>query len=97
MHKNMSAVRCALLGMAVLLTSGTAALADPTMLVCDLQIDPAFGTQTGPTVITLNEGQGSVVVNFSAWRLGGNGPRSSVIPGSSAGPLPAKFGADTIT
>jgi hypothetical protein len=85
--------RRALLGMAILATASQTALADPTTLICHM--DGTGIIENEPTTIELNAAQSSVVVHFAANHY-------NVGPGEehaawSLGPLPATFGADTIS
>ena len=95
-----------LLGMAALLTAGTAALADTTTLICHVDNPGLFGLfeDEPTTTIELNEAQGSVVVHLAAYHFttppdgltGGTDGRGGGAP-RLVGPRPAIFGNDTIT
>jgi len=85
----------ALMALALLASSSQAARAEATTLICNLDSSNPW-KEAEPTTIELNEAQSTVVVHFAAMhgdpRYGG-GSRIAV----SYGPLPAKFGTDTIT
>ena len=98
--------KCVLLGMAALLTAGTAALADTTTLICHIDNPGLFGLfeDEPTTTIELNEAQGSVVVHLAAYHF--TNPPDGLTGGTdgrgggkarSIGPRPAIFGNDTIT
>jgi hypothetical protein len=103
MDKNMDAVaekprwvgaaRRALLGSALFLTASAPALAGSTTLICNMDAANSW-KQDEPTIVELNEAQGTVVVHFSPLTLPLNGSHS---PASSIGPLPGTFSADTIS
>jgi len=80
-------------GIAALLTASTAALAQTTTLVCNLDPSNAW-KEVEPTTIELNDAQGYIVIHYAARTLSLNGDRA---PARSSGPLPAVFGTDKIT
>jgi hypothetical protein len=90
-----------LLGMTVLLTASTGALADTTTLLCHVRQD-GFYSDDEPTIVELNQAQGTVVVHFSAEHnvapgvTGGEDGQGGFLA-YSMGPMPAVFGANAIT
>jgi hypothetical protein len=78
----MGALRTMILG--TFLTASTAALADPTALICSLDGRPDLP----PTTIDLNEAASTATVNH---------PAGTYSAGSSSGPLAAKFDPQTVT
>jgi hypothetical protein len=66
------------------LTASTAALADPTTLICSLDGRPDLP----PTTIDLNEAASTATVNH---------PAGTYSTGSSSGTLAAKFDPKTVT
>jgi len=88
---------CVVLGaLAVTVMHPRVTLAGTTTLICHV-----IGTmlvEDGSTTIELNEAQSSVVVHFAASHCtAACGPPRPGEPASSLGPLPAKFGANTIS
>jgi hypothetical protein len=78
----MGALRTTIFG--IFLTASTAALADPTTLICGLDGRPDLQ----PTTIDLNEAASTATVNH---------PAGTYSPGSSSGALAAKFDPKNIT
>jgi hypothetical protein len=68
------------------LTAAHAAFADPTTLVCNTGLP----LDMGPTIVDLNEAQGTVTLHLPALK-------NSEIPARTAGPFQATFGPETIT
>jgi hypothetical protein len=90
----MGALRAAVFG--IFLTMSTAAVANPTTLICQMA-DYMPWTEQGTTTVELNETKSQVTLNFATTqfkdtRLSYNGG-----PGATVGPLLATFGTDTIT
>jgi hypothetical protein len=84
------AARRLLLGIAALLVTSTAALADPTTLICDTH----ESNQAGPFTVDLNEAQSTVSFHSSGLAPSGGYPGTS---GVTRGPFPASFNPNTIT
>ena len=112
MHKHVDAIagkvglvrttRRALLGMIALLTASTGALADTTTLLCRVPADNSFWSDDEPTIVELNQGQGTVVVHFAAIHnrtpgVTGGFDGQGGFPASSQGPMQAVFSTDVIT
>ena len=86
-------VRRALLGIAVLLTPGTVARAQTTMLLCDMDMGGSWPyTQDEPTTIDLNETQRTVTIRFAPTHIHGTAE-----PGYTEGPFTAAFSDNTIS
>ncbi len=83
-----------LFGMAALLATSTAAIADPTTLICIADAANVWKDDE-PSTIELNEAQSSIAVHFAA-QTGILGPQYRVSAHAS-GPIRATFGADTIS
>ena len=83
----------ALLGMALVLTASTAALADPTTLICDENGTAGTYTYDGSIIVDLNEAQHSIVIHYPG--VTGTTPVYHH-DGRSVGPLPAIFDANNI-
>ena len=88
-----SAIRRTLWGIPLFMAVSSAALADTTTLVCDVPPSDRVIFYGVPT-IDLNEVQGTVTIHYPSWRSSRGG---STFEEKTLGPIPANFGAETIT
>lgn len=86
--------KIALLALVIAPLCVTAALADPTTLICDTGSEGPQIHDLGPGMIVLNEGEGTATVTFPAYQFPTTGVTN---PAETDGPVHAIFDANTIT